>query len=57
MLFFGEGTFAERLERVAREYDGDPVIGKIVSFIRDGGKRSLMMPAAGSAAFDLDASP
>ena len=45
-LFFGEGTFAERFERVSTEYCGDdPLIGKIVSFIRDGGKRPLMMPA------------
>ena len=29
------------------EFAADPVIGKIVSFIRDGGKRPLMMPAAG----------
>jgi len=46
-LFFGEGAFAERFERVSAEYVADPVIGKIVSFIRDGEKRPLMMPAAG----------
>lgn len=54
MLFFGGDTFAERLERVAGEFGADPVIGKIVAFIRDGGKRPPMMPAAanGSAEFD-----
>ena len=36
----------ERFERVSAEYAADPVIGKIVSFIREGGKRPLMMPAA-----------
>jgi UDP-N-acetylglucosamine acyltransferase len=46
-LFFGEGTFAERFERVGAEYAADPVIGKIVTFIREGGKRPVMMPAAG----------
>jgi UDP-N-acetylglucosamine acyltransferase len=49
MLFFGDGSFAERCERVSADYSADPVIGKIVAFIRDGGKRPLMMPAAGGA--------
>lgn len=50
MLFFGGGTFAARLDRASAQYTGDVVIGKIVSFIRDGGKRPLMMPAAGDGA-------
>jgi UDP-N-acetylglucosamine acyltransferase len=56
VLFFDAGTFAERLERVAGEFAADPVIGSIVGFIRDGGKRSPMMPAVGhgAAAFDSD---
>ena len=41
-LFFGEGEFRSRLERVAAEYGADPLVGKIVEFIRDG-KRSLTM--------------
>jgi UDP-N-acetylglucosamine acyltransferase len=49
VLFFGDGSFAERFERVRAEHSADPVIGKIVAFIRDGGKRPLMMPAAGGA--------
>ena len=49
MLFFGAGSFAERFERLSAEHSADPVIGKIVSFIRDGGKRPLMTPAAGEA--------
>jgi UDP-N-acetylglucosamine acyltransferase len=48
-LFFGDGTFAERFQRVSAEHASDPVIGKIVGFIREGGKRPLMMPAAGDA--------
>ena len=49
-LFSSPGSFAERVERVSTEYAADPVIGKIVSFIRDGGKRPLMMPAASGEA-------
>jgi UDP-N-acetylglucosamine acyltransferase len=48
-LFFGEGTFAERFARISTEYADDPVLGKIVSFIRARGKRPLMMPASGDA--------
>ena len=42
LLFFSEGHFADRIEAVAREYDGDPIVGRIVAFIRDGGSRPLM---------------
>jgi UDP-N-acetylglucosamine acyltransferase len=49
MLFTGGDTFAQRFERVAAEFAGDALIGKIVTFIRDGGSRPLMLPAAGSA--------
>jgi len=41
-LFFGEGEFRTRLERVAAEYAGDPQVGKIIDFIR-AGKRPLTM--------------
>jgi len=56
MLFFGDDTFAERLERTGKHFSGDPLIGKIVSFIREGGKRPPMMPASDDNA-DLDAAP
>jgi UDP-N-acetylglucosamine acyltransferase len=46
MLFFGDDTFAERLERTGQHFSGDPLIGRIVSFIREGGKRPPMMPAS-----------
>ena len=55
MLFFGNDTFAERLERTSGQFADDPVIGKIVSFIRQGGKRPPMMPASGD--IDSDAAP
>jgi len=42
LLFFGEGHFAERIDAVSREYQNDPIVGRIVAFIRDGGSRPLM---------------
>jgi len=42
LLFFGEGHFAERIDAVSREYKNDPIVGRIVAFIRDGGSRPLM---------------
>ncbi len=56
-LFFGQDTFAERLKRTSAEFAGDPVIGKILSFIHEGGKRPLMMPALDSNTADPDAAP
>src|SRR3984885_3462366 len=44
LLFFVEGRLADRLEAVEREFAGDPMVGKIVAFIRAGGKRPLMRP-------------
>lgn len=41
-LFFGDGQFRERLEQVAGNYASDPLVGKIVDFIR-AGKRPLTM--------------
>lgn len=57
MLFFGGDTFAQRLERTSITYAGDPVVGKIVSFIREGGKRPPMMPASDGGGADSDAAP
>ena len=53
-LFFGNGLFAERLEEVAREFADAPAVGKIVAFIRAGGKRALMQPAADGDEADAD---
>jgi len=43
-LFFVEGRTAARVDAVEREFAGDPWVGKIVAFIRAGGKRPLMRP-------------
>jgi len=42
VLFFGEGEFRDRLEKVTTEYGTDPLVGKIIEFIR-AGKRPLTM--------------
>ncbi len=41
-LFFDAGPFAVRAEAVAGEYESDPIVGKLVAFIRDRGERPLM---------------
>jgi UDP-N-acetylglucosamine acyltransferase len=41
-LFFGEGEFRARVERVASERGADPLVNKIIEFIR-AGKRPLTM--------------
>ncbi|MGZ3410913.1 MAG: acyl-ACP--UDP-N-acetylglucosamine O-acyltransferase [Xanthobacteraceae bacterium] len=41
-MFFGEGTFKERMTRVAAEYAGNPLIDKVLDFIRTA-KRPLTM--------------
>jgi len=43
-LFFVEGRLVERVAVVEREFANDPMVGKIVAFIRAGGKRPLMRP-------------
>jgi UDP-N-acetylglucosamine acyltransferase len=45
-LFFVEGRIADRIEAVAREFADDPIVGKMIAFIRAGGKRPLMRPRA-----------
>jgi UDP-N-acetylglucosamine acyltransferase len=45
-LFFVEGRLADRVDAVAREFHDDPLVGKIIAFIRAGGKRPLMRPRA-----------
>jgi UDP-N-acetylglucosamine acyltransferase len=41
-LFFGDGEFRARLDQVAATYADDPLVGKVVDFIR-AGKRPLTM--------------
>jgi len=45
-LFQDAGTFAERCKTAAAQFGDDPVVGKVLSFIRVGGSRPLMMAAA-----------
>ena len=47
-LFFGDGEFRARLERVAGEYAGNAQVGKMIDFIR-AGKRPLTMGKRGKA--------
>jgi UDP-N-acetylglucosamine acyltransferase len=42
-LFLGDGTFEERWSAVEREFDGHPMVGKVIDFIRAPRHRSLMM--------------
>lgn len=42
MLFLGEGVFADRLDAVAREFAGDPLVEKVIAFIHGEAKRPLM---------------
>jgi UDP-N-acetylglucosamine acyltransferase len=56
-LFFGAETFAERLQRTETQFAGDPVVSKIVAFIRKGGPRSPMMPAASGPGAPSDDAP
>jgi UDP-N-acetylglucosamine acyltransferase len=43
-LFAAEGTLVERMEDVAQEFNGHPIVQEIIQFIRDGGKRSICTP-------------
>jgi UDP-N-acetylglucosamine acyltransferase len=43
-LFFVEGRIAERVDAVEREFGDDPLVGKMIAFIRAGGTRPLMRP-------------
>lgn len=49
VLFLGEGTFAERLRSAETEFAGDPLVAKVLDFIRVKRSRPLMMAAAENA--------
>jgi UDP-N-acetylglucosamine acyltransferase len=51
-LFFGAGVFAHRIDDVAEEFADDPMVQKVVAFVRAGGKRPLMRPRVKRAAED-----
>ena len=42
-LFYGAGTFEERRSAVEREFDGHPLVGKVIDFLRAPRHRALMM--------------
>jgi UDP-N-acetylglucosamine acyltransferase len=44
LLFADEGTLVERMDDVAEEFAGHPIVQEILEFIRAGGKRSLCTP-------------
>jgi len=52
-MFFGAGTFRERLNHVAAQNGADPLVGKVIAFIR-AGSRPLTM-AIRRASTDEDA--
>jgi UDP-N-acetylglucosamine acyltransferase len=52
-LFLVPGPFKQRLAIVAGEHEGDPLIGKIIEFIRSGGSRPLMKPLNAMASAEL----
>jgi UDP-N-acetylglucosamine acyltransferase len=47
-LFADGGTFRERLEVATQKYAGDPVVGKVIAFIQQGGSRALVQPVRAS---------
>ena len=53
-LFAESGTFKERLEAAAAKYGSDPVVGKVIAFIREGGSRALVQPPRGGSTEDPD---
>jgi UDP-N-acetylglucosamine acyltransferase len=48
-LFQGDGVFADRIDKVAMAFANDPLVQKVIAFIRAGGKRPLMHPAVHAA--------
>ncbi len=41
-LFLGPGVLADRIDSVARDFAGHPLVERIIAFVRVGGKRPLM---------------
>jgi UDP-N-acetylglucosamine acyltransferase len=56
-LFLGAGEFRQRLETVAAEFAGNPLVDKIVAFIRAGGSRPLLMSERARDGEPLEANP
>ena len=43
-LFGGEGTLRERIEQVARDFAADAATQQILTFLREGGDRAVLVP-------------
>lgn len=56
-LFQTEGAFRERLDALPNDFANDPLVGKIITFIRDGGSRPLMMAQTGGAGESDEGAP
>jgi UDP-N-acetylglucosamine acyltransferase len=54
-LFLGDGDFARRLAAVGPDSQDDPLLGRIIAFIRARKKRPLLMARAGAADESADA--
>ena len=53
-IFFADGRLADCVDAVAREFAGDPLVEKVIGFIRAGGKRPLMRPRVARGVADND---
>lgn len=47
VLFAASGVLQERIERVAAEFAGQPLVDEVVAFVREGGKRAILSPQSG----------
>jgi UDP-N-acetylglucosamine acyltransferase len=54
-LFFGAGAFRERVERIGDDFAENPMVARVLAFIRAGGTRPLTMAIDRHGADDADA--
>ena len=52
-MFFGAGTFRERLDHVAAQSGADPLVGKVIAFIRAGSRPLTMAIRRASTGQDV----
>jgi UDP-N-acetylglucosamine acyltransferase len=57
ILFFGAGAFRERVEHVAAEFADQPMVVRVIAFIRAGGTRPLTMAVERHGGADAAAVP
>lgn len=53
-LFIGGGVFRDRLSAVERKFADDPLVGKVIAFVRETGSRPLLMPFNSTVAAGAD---